>query len=336
MRLLLASLLLLVPLHAALADDAGTVLVGTETPKRGSVPEMVTAYGTAAPALDGGMTLSLQQDGQVLGIAVTPGETVRAGEKLIDFGASAAATSAYAQAETALALTRSERAHTAQLLGQQLATRDQLAQADKAVADAQATLDAMKREGAGRPLRALTAPFDGIVSAIPVAQGDRVASGAPLLTLTRLDGLVVTVGVEPAVRSRLRPGQGVVLQRLSGGDPLAGQLVRVDGVLNPRTRMVDADVSAPAGQMISGEAFEAAITVGEVSGWLVPHDAVAADDSGAYVFQVDAGHAVRVAARITGSSGQTDVLDAPLDAGRKLVVQGALQLTDGDAVREAP
>ena len=48
------------------------------------VPDLVTAYGTAAPALDGGMTLSLQQDGRVLAIAVTPGETVHAGERLLD------------------------------------------------------------------------------------------------------------------------------------------------------------------------------------------------------------------------------------------------------------
>ena len=110
----------------------------------------MTAYGAAAPALDGGMTLSLQQDGRVLAIAVTPGEAVHAGERLLDFGASAAAVSTYQQAVSALTAARQQRGHTAQLLAQQLATRDQLAQADKAVADAQATLDAL-RSGRRRP-----------------------------------------------------------------------------------------------------------------------------------------------------------------------------------------
>ena len=177
----------------------------TEAPQAGAVPDLITAYGSAAPALDGGMTLSLQQDGRVLAIAVTPGETVRSGERLLDFGASPAAISTYQQAESALAVARSQRAHVAQLLGQQLATRDQLAQADKAVGDAQAALDALQREGADNPTQTLTAPFDGIVATVPVAQGDRVQPGAALLTLTRLDGLVVTIGIDPGDRNRVRP-----------------------------------------------------------------------------------------------------------------------------------
>jgi len=66
-------------LSTALADDAASVAVQTEAPREGTVPDIVTAYGSAAPALDGGMTLSLQQDGRVLAIAVTPGETVHTG-----------------------------------------------------------------------------------------------------------------------------------------------------------------------------------------------------------------------------------------------------------------
>jgi hypothetical protein len=36
-----------------------------------------------------------------------------------------------------------------------------------------------------------------------------------------------------------------------------------------------------------------------------------------------------------GSSATTDILEGPLDAGRKLVVEGSNQLTDGAAVRES-
>ena len=41
------------------------------------------------PALNGGMTLSLQQEGRVTAIAVTPGEKVQAGQHLLEFSASA-------------------------------------------------------------------------------------------------------------------------------------------------------------------------------------------------------------------------------------------------------
>ena len=310
------------------------MLVKTTLPHRGQVPDVLVAYGTAAPALDGGMTLSLPQEGRVLGIAVTPGEQVRKGDRLISFGASAAVSSTYQQAVSALTLARTQRTHIAQLLAQQLATRDQLAQAEKALADAQSALDALRREGAGQAKQDLVAPFDGIVAIIPVAVGDRTQPNAPLLTLTRLDGLVVTVGIEPAERARVAAGQTVQLQPLAGGADLAGHVIRVDGVLNVKTRMVDADIAVPVGAVLSGEAFRAAITVGAFTGWLVPHAAVLTDATGAYVFQVDAGKAVRVDVAVAGRSDDTDVLTGTLDPAHKLVVDGNYQLDNGAAVRE--
>ena len=318
---------------AAYAGDTASVAVQTEAPQAGAVPDIITTYGSAAPALDGGMTLSLQQDGRVLAIAVTPGETVRSGERLLDFGASPAAISTYQQAESALAVARSQRAHVAQLLGQQLATRDQFAQADKAVGDAQAALDALQREGADNPRQTLTAPFDGIVATVPVAQGDRVQPGAALLTLTRLDGLVVTIGIDPGDRNRVRPRQRVHLTPLGAGPQLDGQILRVDGVLNPKTRLIDADVSVSPGAVIAGEAFRADITVGQLQGWIVPHDAVLSDAKGAYVFQVAGNTASRVDVTVAGSAGNNDVIDGKLDPQRALVVAGNYQLSDHATVR---
>lgn len=293
----------------------------------------MTAYGSAAPALDGGMTLSIQQEGRVLALAVTPGGTVHAGQRLLDFGASAAAVATYQQAISALNEARQQRSHTAELLKQQLATRAQLAQADKAVADAQATLDALRREGADRPSQTLTAPFDGIVATIPVAQGDRVPLGAPLMTITRLDGLVVTVGIEPGIRTSIHPGEAVHLTPLAGGAALHGQILRVDGMLNPRTRLVDADVSVPPGSVISGAAFRADITVGELKGWIVRHDALLNDASGTYLFQVVGTTAARVDVKVAGAAGADDVVQGPLDPTRPVVVEGNYQLSDKTPVR---
>ena len=332
MRLWLALAVLLLPAVARAAEPP-SVAVQTKPAEQGALPDTIEAYGTAAPALDGGMTISLQQDGRVAAIAVTPGEAVHRGQRLLDFGESASATSTYQQAVSALALTRTEQTHTAQLMAQHLATRDQLAQATKAVSDAQAALDALRREGGGQPVRTVAAPFDGIVGTIAVAQGDRVQPGAPLMTLTRLDGLVVTVGVEPALRAKVKPGQPVILQPLAGGDALTGQVLRIDGVLNPKTRQVDADISVPPGAVLSGEAFRATITIGQLTGWIVPHEAVLTDGKGAYLFQIAGGKAVRVDIALAGTRGDTDAVRGKLDPTRPVVVQGNYQLNDGMAVR---
>jgi hypothetical protein len=122
-----------------------------------------------------------------------------------------------------------------------------------------------------------------------------------------------------------------------GGDATVhgGKIVRVDRALNPKTRLIDADVAA-SDELLQGDAFRARIQVGQLNGWLAPRDAVLDDDDGAYVFQVANGKAVRVNVKRVGSDEKTTVIDGPLDAQRTLVVQGNYQLDNGMAVREQP
>lgn len=330
-----AGLLLL----AAAASPGGATLVTETAPTQGSAPDIVTAYGTVMAAQDRGLTLSVQQDGRVVSLAVTPGEAVAAGQALITLAPTPAATSAYRQAETAVALARRERAHAAQLLTQQLATRDQVAQADKALSDAEAALAAMRDGGAGAAQRVLSAPFDAVVTAIPVAPGDHIPPGTGLLTLAPRDALVVTVGIEPAARARVRAGQSSILTPLAGGAPLHGHVLRVDAQVDARTHLVDADLvlgaEGEAGPLLMGAAYAAAITVGVVHGWVLPHAAVLLDDSGTYVYQDADGTASRVDVRLLGRAGDRDVVAGRLDAGRPVVVDGAYQLTPGAKLRKA-
>lgn len=330
-RLLLVAVLALP--GAALAQKP-SVLVHTQPARQGTLPEIVTAYGSATPAPRGMMTLSLQQQGQVSSVNVTVGQSIRQNETLIDFTASAAERSTYDQAVAALSLANDQRTHALQLMAQHLATRDQLAQADKAVADARAALDALRREGAGETTRTITAPFDGVVSALPVTQGQRVAAGAPLVTVTRQDGLVVTVGVEPGNSAKLQAGQPVALTPLTGGEPVRGSVARIDGMLNARTRKIDTDIAISPGAALAGEAFRADITVGQYAGWAMPHDAVLIDEYGAYVFQVNGAKAVRVNVDLLGTDGTTDVVRGPVNPGLPVVVAGNYQLEDGMTVRE--
>lgn len=337
--LLAAVLAALPPAYAAAEDqapDQASVLVQTQTPQRGSLPDTIAAYGSAAPAIYGGMTLSVQAEGRVSRIIATPGEAVHAGQPLLEFHLSAAASSTYQQARTALQLARQEQERSARLLAQQLATRDQLAQADKAVSDAQAALSALEQETGGKPQQLITAPFEGVVGAIPVAQGERVQPGAPLVTLTRSGGVVITVGVEPAQRDRLKPGQAVRLLPLAEGEAaLDGSVSRIDRVLNPRTRLIDVDIVPRGAEPLQGQAYRALITVGTLQGWLVPRDAVLADDDGEALYQVAGGKARRIAVKRLGGDDSTSVVEGRIDPSQPLVVVGNYQLGDGAAVRTA-
>lgn len=321
------------PSPDAAATTTPSVLVTLQRPERGGAPDWLTAYGSAAPSVAGTGTISVPQAGQVTRLAVTPGAAVRSGQVLAVFATDPSAVSGYQQAVTALSTARKQRATTAQLLTQQLATRDQLTQADKAVSDAQAALAALRQQGAGQPTRTLTAPFAGVVTAVSVAQGDRTQPGAPLMTVARSGSIVATVGLNPAQAARVRAGQQARLSRLDGGSFLSGRVIRVDSVLNPRTRLIDVDVSLPAGSVLPNEALRGDIAVGTASGWVVPHRALVTANGPSRVFQAADGKAHAVAVRLLLPGERMDVVDGPLDPNRPLIVDGAYQVEDGAAVR---
>ncbi|MBV8062564.1 MAG: hypothetical protein JOY51_03165 [Nevskia sp.] len=111
-------------------------------------------------------------------------------------------------------------------------------------------------------------------------------------------------------------------------------MVRIDHVLNPKTRLIDTDIAA-SGEPLQGAAFRAEIQVGELKGWLVPRDAVLNDEQGEYLFQVAAGKARRVEVKRLGGDERTSVVDGKLDEKLPLVIEGNYQLGDGMAVRSA-
>jgi len=312
------------------------VLVTVQPPTRGSVPDVLTVYGSAAPSLTGSETLSVPQAGQVTQVTALPGMAVRAGQQLVSFATAPAALSTYTQAATALATAQRQRATTAQLLAQQLATRDQLVQADKLVTDTGAALAALRRDGAGQATPTLTAPFSGNVTAVTVAPGDRTQPGAALVTLTRADSIVLTVGIDPAQRLRVKIGQVARLQSLAGGPPRSGHVLRVGNALNLRTRLVDVDIGLAPGTILQGEAMRVGIVVGSVGGWLVPHRAVIAANGVAQLFQVASGKASVVKVIVKSTDATTDVVDGPIDAHRLIIIDGAYQVAAGDLVRIGP
>lgn len=319
------------------ADTAApSVAVSVAPVGQGALPETVVAYGTVGPAMAGARTISLAQPGQIAHIMVTPGLAVRAGQPLMVFEPAASARAAFAQARHALRAAQVAQDSTAQLLSQQLATADQMAQARRALDDARASLRALGEEGAGRARIVITAPFAGVVTAIPVAQGDRPAPGSPLLTLANAGGLVVNAGVDPADRARLVSGQRVRLTRLSGGAPVDGRVIRVGAALNARTRLVDVDMAFAAGALIPGEAVKAQIATRPVPGWIVPHRAVVTANGPAHVFQDQGGKARQVPVTVLLAGEESDVVAGALDRARPVILDGAYQVNDGDRLRRGP
>jgi RND family efflux transporter MFP subunit len=318
------------------AADNGKVsaLVTTQPVRQGNLPDVVTAYGTATPAIDAASTLSVQAEGSVAHFDVAEGAVVARGQRLLTFALAPAAVAAYQQARMTWQVTRTQRAHTAQLSAQQLATRDQLAQADKAMNDARSALDALRKQQGEGTTVVLAAPFDGFVSTIAATQGDVLQAGAPLLSLTRADGIVVSVGVEPDIAHPVTVGDPAILVPLGPGQAVKGMVRRVAGVLDAHTHLLAVDI-APAGTVLAGMGYRAEITIGQWQGWLLPRDALLGNGNAWHVFQVANGKAVAVPVTIVGESDAVTVVSGALDPQRPLVVVGNTQLEDGMAVHGA-
>src|SRR6202051_1542063 len=263
--LLSAVLAALTCLHGpAIAEEVkGAAAVKVQDPKRGSIPDLVYAYGTATPTSSATVTESFQRDGRISEIFVEVGDQLKSGYKLLALGASPAATVAYEQAKTTKALAERSLGRQQQLLKQQLTTRDQVETAEKAVSDAQLTLDMFEKIGSIKPSEILTAPFDGVVSAIAVSKGDRISAGAPLMTLSRTDQVILSVGVEPSALAKIKPDLPVHLPSLlPGRKPADGKVKRIGAAIDMKTRQVPVIVEIPQGVALAGENFKAAIEVG--------------------------------------------------------------------------
>ena len=327
--------LLLLVTGMACAAENPVALVKTVAMKQQQLTDTISGYGSVSPDTRNLETVSLPRPGRILSLLVSPGQTVKKGTPLLLFGTGADAELGYQQARQGVDFANSEVTRIRQLVAQQLATQSQLAAANKALADAEASLHAQEKIGAGHALEQIIAPFNSVVMSVQAAQGDRLAAGAALLQLARTGGQRVLVGVEPDDAKRVRPGMAVsIVPVFSGEAKVSGRVAQVFGMINPQTQLVDVLVKVSADRLMPGTRVRAEIDVGGETAWVVPRSAVLQDSDGAYLFQVAQGKARRVNVQTGLEHNGLIAIRGPFDAAQAVVSLGNYELRDGMAVRE--
>jgi hypothetical protein len=239
------------------------------------------------------------------------------------------------QAKSALTVAEQLVASTRRLSSLHLATAQQLADARKTESDARSQLRALDTVGAAGP-KIVRSPFPAIVITLAATPGAIVAEGAPLMDLAAPGRLVLTVGIVPAQAAGIAQNDSATVTLVGGTESATGR-VRVRGaVAEADTGLVPVDIALPPGKFLPGEMAEAVITTGEVRGYVVPHQAILVNDSGApYVVQAIDGAAKKVPVQVVGAHGDQDVITGALNARAPLVLTGNYQLDDGMKVRLA-
>ena len=323
------------PDPAPAADDV-SVLVKTAPVQQQVLPLTMNVFGEVSTGKP--EALSFPQAGQLARLAVIVGQQVRRGDLIALMNSDPAAQSAYAQAVSALAFAQAELRRNQQLLALQLATESQVDSARRQLQDAQAALAAQSKLGGAHASAKLEAPFDGVVTALPVGQGDRVPAGATVAQLGRTSTIRAILSIEPAQGGLVKPGMPVAITPIQNNPAVVqGTIGEVQTLVDPKTQMMSAIVTLPAmrGAVLpSGMRVQAAIELGKREAWAVPRQAVLDDDKGSYLFQVANKHARRVEVSKLAEMGQTYGVDGKIDGKFPAVVLGNYELRDGMSVRE--
>lgn len=321
--------------------SAGDVVaqVQTQPVSQHDLVETLTGYGMVSINPSGVVNINFPRAGQVMRLLVTQGQVVKRGMPILQFDTSPMDSVSYAQALSEVSFARSELKRVQGLVEQQLATQSQLAKAQKALSDAEAALAAQQKLGTGIKYELIKAPFDGIVSVLNVAPGQRIQAGTAALQLARLNTLRVLLGIEPEDINKVKVGMSALLTPVFNTEESIRWVVsEVHGMINPQTQLVDVAVSLKAKQsahLIPAMHVRGMIILNHKKGFAVPRQAVLRDAQGAYIFVVRHGRACRVNVQTGIESNGFIGIAGPFKKDDMVVVLGNYELQDGMAVQEA-
>lgn len=317
------------------AASAPSALV-EETPlQRGSLPSVVTIFGTVQGSAASHRMLMAPAAAVVAEIPVRLGESVAQNAPLVRLAPTPQTAASYAQARSALAVATQLVQRTRQMLGEHLVTQQQLAEAEKSQSDARAALAALEAAGAAGT-STLRSPFRAVVTALSTSRGAVVSEGTPLLEIAGADDLVVHAGIIPSAAAAVARGNRAVVVSIDGTRSAEGSVSMRGDAVDSATGLTPIDIAIPSGSLQAGEMAEAQVTIGTASGYVVPHAAILVDDTGStYVVQDVKGAARKVPVRVLASQGGRNVIDGNLDGAAALVLAGNYQLDDGMKIRVA-
>jgi RND family efflux transporter MFP subunit len=315
----------------------------TLAPRR--LEKRVRATGTLAPWRS--TQVSSQTGGEIETVTVRPGDSVRAGDLLVQVDVESLtiernqARSNAAATRAQLALAEAQRDRTFALVERGVTTSSNLDEAQSAVARLRASLDALADQEAAAELRlrnaTVRAPIDGIVSTRTVDPGQFVGVGAALIGIVDLSRVELQANAAVADGALLSPGQPVAVAiDGAGGRSYDGRVARIAPVAASGTRTIPVFITIDNsdGMLLGGMFATAQVVVEAVDDAIaVPTSALREDAEGAHVLRIEGDRLVRQPVE-TGDTwaGRLTRITAGLEAGQRVVTAPLPMLHPGDRV----
>ena len=312
------------------AGRAATVLV--KAVELRSERTRIRAVGTARAYRS--VALHPAAAGEVAAIHFAPGRMVRKGSVLLELDSR--------REKLAVDLARVRVRNMRQTLSRYERSAGSGAYAQSTVSDARSALEeaeiALRQAEVALGDRKVIAPFDGFVGLTEIDVGDRIGSDDAITTLDDRASLLVGFSIPEPFLGRIGTGHPVEVAAWAARDqPILGEIVELDS----RVDAVSRSFTARARIENAGDAFRPgmsfAVTLDVHGGRrpLVPEIAVRYDTDGAFVWVVRDGAAARIPVRIVQRQEATVLVDAALEVGEPVVVEGIQRLRPGLAVTVA-
>lgn len=309
--------------------------VEVTTLRRETIVRSLDVFGVVATAPDGEQVVTAPYECVIDAVHVAVGTRVNRGDLLLEIAPSPAARLEYESARAELELASGDLAAVQERLDLKLATNQDLLAARRAEREARlklATFEANGLSGDGR----VVATSPGIISQVDFRPGTVASLGVPLLAVHTGSGFEARLGVEVDNLSLVKPGQSVTLRAVNrrNADSLQSTVRVVGAVVDPATGAIEVRAALPGyAPWLPGESVSGSIQVETKVALVAPRAAVLPEGSGAILFTVDHGNAVRHEVKIGLAGGDlVEVIGDGLREGDPVVTLGNYELEDGMAV----
>ena len=277
------------------------------------------------------VTLHPASAGEVAAVHFAPDQKVRKGSVLLALDSR--------REKLAVDLARVRVGKARQLLSRYERSAGSGAYAESTVSDARSTLEeaeiALRQAEVALSDRQVIAPFDGFIGLAEVDVGDRIGTGDAITTLDDRASLLVGFSVPELFLGRIGAGHPVEVATWAARDqPIPGEIVDLGSRIDPVSRSFTARarVANAGDEFRPGMSFAVTLDVRGSRYPLVPEISVRYGTDGAFVWVVREGAAMRVPVRIVERQEATVLVDATLEDGEPVVVEGIQRLRPGLAV----
>ncbi|HEX5419726.1 MAG TPA: efflux RND transporter periplasmic adaptor subunit, partial [Gammaproteobacteria bacterium] len=271
--------------------------------------------------------------GEVVAVHFKPGQYVSEGQVLVELDARkerVAVDLAKVQLEDAKRLY--ERYSRAEGTGAVVPTTLDAAHAAMETAELE-----LRRADIALADRSVEAPFAGYVGITDVDAGDRIGPETAIASLDARRVLLVSFAAPEALIGQLKPGQPIRISPWNQSEmTAAGKISAIDSRIDPANRsfVVRARVDNSRDQLRPGMSFRVMLDIAGRTWPVVPEVALRWGNDGAYVWTLAQGRAERIPAAVIQRNDGEVLVDAALEPGARIVVEGVQRMHEGMTTAE--